>query len=95
MVREFEPCIGLLTGGVEPAWDSLFSSLCLSVSQKINLREFSKLRGEAEERVEVSNESMPSGLKSNEVIQLNVLWSKTDPGSSKLLVTSPLPQPLL
>ena len=27
-VRGFKPCIGLCTDSVEPAWDSLFLSLC-------------------------------------------------------------------
>ena len=30
MVCEFEPHIGLCADGAEPAWDSVFLSLCLS-----------------------------------------------------------------
>ena len=37
-VREFEPCIGLFTDSVEPAWESVTPSLCPSptLSLKIN-----------------------------------------------------------
>ena len=41
-VREFEPHVGLCVGSVDPAWGSLFLSLCPSpafaLSLKINLK---------------------------------------------------------
>ena len=36
MVWEFEPCIGLRAGSVEPAWDSLSLSLCPSCALSQN-----------------------------------------------------------
>ena len=36
-VREFKPCIRLYAGGMEPAWDSLSPSICLSPAHSLSL----------------------------------------------------------